>query len=156
MSLTLQLAPKNIMRLARVLLADDDPTARLTLQTVLEAGGYKVDSAASAAEAMYKMDSQEYSLVLSGRDMGSPDSGRRVLEHAKTMDYRPATAIFDTESDREAGDSRDSGDWERESISERKPVLVAPEDIADLLGKVADLISRRASMQVRRDMRMAG
>lgn len=141
------------MRLARVLLADDDPTARLTLQTVLEAGGYKVDSAASAAEAMYKMDSQEYSLVLSGRDMGSPDSGRRVLEHAKTMDYRPATAIFDTESDREAGDSRDS---EREYVSDRKPVLVAPEDIADLLGKVADLISRRASMQVRRDMRMAG
>ena len=123
------------------------------LQTVLEAGGYKVDSAASAAEAMYKMDSQEYSLVLSGRDMGSPDSGRRVLEHAKTMDYRPATAIFDTESDREAGDSRDS---EREYVSDRKPVLVAPEDIADLLGKVADLISRRASMQVRRDMRMAG
>ncbi len=153
MSFTLQLAPKNTMRLARVLLADDDPTARLTLQTVLEAGGYKVDSAASAAEAMYKMDSQEYSLVLSGRDMGSPDSGRRVLEHAKTMDYRPATAIFDTESDREAGDSRDS---EREYVSDRKPVLVAPEDIADLLGKVADLISRRASMQVRRDMRMAG
>ena len=141
------------MRLARVLLADDDPTARLTLQTLLEAGGYKVDSAASAAEAMYKMDSQEYSLVLSGRDMGSPDSGRRVLEHAKTMEYRPATAIFDTECDREAGDKEAS---EREHISERKPILVAPEDIADLLSKVADLISHRASMQVRRDMRMAG
>ena len=153
MSFTLQLAPKNTMRLAHVLLADDDPTARLTLQTVLEAGGYKVDSAASAAEAMYKMDSQEYSLVLSGRDMGSPDSGLRVLEHAKTMKYRPATAIFDTESDREAGDMASS---EREHISERKPVLVAPEGIADLLGKVAELISRRASMQVRRDMRMTG
>lgn len=145
MSITLQLAPKNSLRLARVLLADDDPTARLTLQTVLEAGGYNVDSAASAAEAMHKLDSQEYSLVLTGRDMESPDSGWRVLEHAKMMDYRPATAFFNTESDSEMGPNL-----------ERKPVLVAPEDIPELLGKVADLISRRATRQVRRDMRMAG
>ena len=145
MSSTLQLAPKNSLRLARVLLADDDPTARLTLQTVLEAGGYNVDSAASAAEAMHKLDSQEYSLVLTGRDMESPDSGWRVLEHAKMMDYRPATAFFNTESDSEMG-----------ANLERKPVLVAPEDIPELLGKVADLISRRATRQVRRDMRMAG
>ncbi len=40
--------------LARVLLVDDDPTSRLTLKTVLEAGGYTVDSAASAAEAVGK------------------------------------------------------------------------------------------------------
>lgn len=133
------------MRLARVLLADDNPTARLTLQTVLELGGYNVDSAASAAEAMQKLDSQEYSLVLTGRDMEAPDSGWRVVEHAKAMDYRPATAFFDTQSDSEMGANTD-----------RKPVLVAPEDIPELLGKVADLISRRATSQVRRDMRMAG
>jgi CheY-like chemotaxis protein len=145
MSITLQLAPKKPMRLARVLLADDDPTARLTLQTVLEAGGYKVDSAASAAEAMQKLDAQEYSLVLTGRDMGAPDSGRRIVEHAKTIDYRPATAFFNTESDEVAGSNVD-----------RKPVLVAPEDIPELLGMVADLISRRASMQVRREMRIDG
>ena len=39
------------LELARVLLVDDDPTSRLTLQTVLQAGGYHVDAAASAAEA---------------------------------------------------------------------------------------------------------
>jgi CheY-like chemotaxis protein len=145
MSITLQLAPKKPMQLARVLLADDDPTARLTLQTVLEAGGYNVDSAASAAEAMQKLDTQEYSLVLTGRDMEAPNSGWRVVEHAKTMDYRPATAFFDTQSDGDTGPQVD-----------HKPMLVAPEDIPELLGKVADLISRRASQQVRRDMRMAG
>lgn len=133
------------MQLARVLLADDDPTARLTLQTVLELGGYNVDSAASAAEAMEKLDSQEYSLVLTGRVMESPDSGWRVVEHAKTMDYRPATAFFDTQ--------RDSA---MEPNLDRKPVLVSPEDIPELLGKVAELISRRATSQVRRNMRMAG
>ena len=51
--------------LARVLLVDDDPTARLTLKTVLEAGGYKVNVAASAAEAVGKLDEGEYELVLS-------------------------------------------------------------------------------------------
>lgn len=133
------------VQLARVLLADVNPAARLTLQTVLEAGGYNVDSAASAAEAMQKLDTQEYSLVLTGRDMEAPDSGWRLVEHAKTMDYRPATAYFDTETDQEPGANLD-----------RKPVLVAPEDIPGLLGKVADLISRRATRQVSRDMRLAG
>ncbi len=130
------------MRLARVLLAEDNPAARLTLQTVLELGGYNVDSAASAAEAMQKLDSEEYALVLTGRDMEAPNSGERVVEHARMMDYRPATAYLDTESDVE--------------FTDRKPVLVAPEDIPELLGKVADLISRRASRQVNREMRMAG
>jgi CheY-like chemotaxis protein len=141
MSIQVQLAPKP-MRLARVLLAEDNPAARLTLQTVLELGGYNVDSAASAAEAMQKLDSEEYALVLTGRDMEAPNSGERVVEHARMMDYRPATAYLDTESDVE--------------FTDRKPVLVAPEDIPELLGKVADLISRRAHRQVNREMRMAG
>lgn len=138
------------MRLARVLLADDNPTARLTLQTVLEAGGYKVDSAASAAEAMHKLESQEYALVLSDRDMEAPDAGLRVLAHARTMDYRPATALYEAEADAETPDGS------VESLENRKPVLVAPEDIPGLLGKVADLISIRASRQVRRELRMVG
>src|SRR5271155_2216045 len=82
--------------LARVLLVDDDPTSRLTLQTVLEAGGYHVDAAASAAEAVGKLDEQEYELVLSDLQMESPDSGLKVLAHARMMDYKPATAIVTT------------------------------------------------------------
>ena len=149
MSFTLQLSPKNRLQLARVLLADDNPTARLTLQTVLEAGGYNVDSAASAAEAMHKLDSEEYSLVLSGRDMEAKGAGLRVIQHANAMDYRPATAVFDMESDAVESDAgTDSGIG-------KHAYLVSPEDIPGLLGKVADLISMRASRQVRRDMRVS-
>src|SRR5437764_10657671 len=78
---------------ARVLLVDDDPAARLTLQTVLQAGGYHVDSAASAAEAVGKMDESEYELVLSDMQMESPEAGLKVLAHARMMDYKPATAL---------------------------------------------------------------
>ncbi|WP_162179980.1 response regulator [Bryobacter aggregatus] len=145
MSFTLQLAPKKPMRLARVLLADDNPTARLTLQTVLEASGYNVDAAASAAEAMEKLDTEEYSLVLSGRDLEAPDAGFRILAHANTMTYRPATAVFDSESDADV--AQEPG---------KRPVLVSPEDLPELLGQVADLISRRARRQVRRELLVAG
>src|SRR6202022_4646783 len=83
----------NYLELARVLLVDADPTSRLTLQTVLEAGGYHVDAAASAAEAVGKLDESEYELVLSDLQMESPEAGLRVLAHARNMDYKPATAL---------------------------------------------------------------
>src|SRR6202795_4273110 len=82
--------------LARVLLVDDDPTSRLTLKTVLEAGGYNVDSAASAAEAVGKLDVGEYELVLSDLQMESPQAGLKVIAHARMMDYKPATALITT------------------------------------------------------------
>src|SRR5262250_3154565 len=82
--------------LARVLLVDDDPTSRLTLKTVLEAGGYSVDSAASAAEAVGKLDEGEYELVLSDLQMESPEAGLKVIAHARMMDYKPATALITT------------------------------------------------------------
>src|SRR5208282_6548262 len=84
------------MEMARVLLVDDDVASRLTLQTVLRAGGYRVDSAASAAEAYGKLDEQEYELVLSDLQMESPEAGLKVLAHARMMDYKPATAIVTT------------------------------------------------------------
>src|SRR5690242_20505628 len=82
--------------LARVLLVDDDLTSRLTLQTVLEAGGYHVDAAASAAEAFGKLSERQYELVLSDLKMESPEAGLQVLAHARMMDYKPATALITT------------------------------------------------------------
>src|SRR5437764_15251915 len=112
---------------ARVLLVDDDPTSRLTLQTVLEAGGYRVDAAASAAEAVGKLDEQEYELVLSDLQMESPRAGLQVLAHARMMDYKPATAIVTT--------------YQNSRPDATMRVLITPEDLPDLLSKVADLIS---------------
>src|ERR1700716_1892674 len=79
--------------LARVLLVDANPASRLTLKTVLEAGGYKVNIAASAAEAVGKLDEGEYELVLSDLQMESPEAGLKVLAHARNMEYKPATAL---------------------------------------------------------------
>ncbi|MGE5644275.1 MAG: response regulator [Acidobacteriota bacterium] len=130
--------------LARVLLVDDDVTARLTLQTVLEAGGYQVDAAASAAEAVGKLDEQEYELVLTDLRMESPEAGLKVLAHARMMDYKPATALVTTYQD-----SRGRG-------PNNGTVLIEPEDLPDLLGRVADLVSERATRRVERELKHAG
>src|SRR5260370_8431176 len=72
--------------LARVLLVHGDLAPRLALQTILQAGGYSVDVAASPAEALSKLDEGRYSLVLS--DTRVP---RNVLAYARLQEYRPPT-----------------------------------------------------------------
>ncbi len=131
--------------LARVLLVDDDPTSRLTLKTVLEAGGYSVDSAASAAEAVGKLEEGEYELVLSDLQMESPQAGLQVLAHAKLMDYKPATALVTTYQNSRPESSRN-----------RKSMLIKPEDVPGLLSKVATLIRGRATRRMERELRLAG
>jgi CheY-like chemotaxis protein len=134
------------LELARVLLVDDNPTSRLTLQTVLEASGYHVDSAASAAEAIPMLDEQEYELVLSDLQMESPEAGLKVLAHARIMDYKPATAIVTT--------YQNAKDQNPKPQTQAR-MLITPEDIPGLLGKVANLISQRAARRVQREMRHA-
>ena len=131
--------------LARVLLVDDDPTSRLTLKTVLEAGGYWVDSAASAAEAVGKLDEGEYELVLSDMQLESPKAGLQVLAHAKIMNYKPATALITTYQNHPPVDA-----------GNRNSMLIKPEDVPGLLSKVATLISERATRRMERELRLAG
>jgi CheY-like chemotaxis protein len=141
--------------LARVLLVDADPASRLTLQTVLRAGGYRVDSAASAAEAFGKLDESEYALVLSDLQMESPEAGLKVLAHARSMDYKPATALVTTYQNEGAPKLRPPkpNGQKPQAPQATSRMLIKPEDIPGLLGKVANLISQRAARRVEREMR---
>jgi two-component system response regulator PilR (NtrC family) len=132
--------------MARVLLVDDDPASRLALQTVLRAGGYDVDAAASAAEAIAKLDEDHYELVLTDLRMESPEAGYRVLAHARIVDYRPAAAVITTYRDESVAGEPDDPD---------RPLFIAPEDVPELLATVADLIATRATRQVNRALRQA-
>lgn len=131
------------LELARVLLVDDDPTARLTLKTVLEAGGYTVDSAASAAEAVGMLDEHQYELVLSELKLELPEAGLKVIAHARMMDYKPATAIVTTYRNSDA-------------VNTDGCCMIESQDIPELLGKVADLIGERAQRKLNRELRLAG
>lgn len=129
------------LELARVLLVDDDLASRLTLKAVLEAGGYLVDSASSTEEAVGKLDERQYALVLSDIQQETPEAGLEVLAHARLMEYKPATAIL-TKSQNHAADAR-------------HPVFIEPEDLPELLSKVAELISQRAARIVAQQMRQS-
>jgi CheY-like chemotaxis protein len=129
--------------LARVLVVDDDPASRLTLKTVLEAGGYNVESGASAAEAVGILDEGQFELVLSELQLESPEAGLKVIAHARLTDYKPATALIHSYKDAKPVDNR--------GLS----VLIEPEDIPGILGRVADLIGGRATRRLERELRMA-
>ena len=128
--------------LAPVLLVDDDVASRLTLQTLLRAGGYCVDVASSAAEAVEKMDHSQYVLVLSDLGMRSPEEGRKVLAYARSKDYKPATASVRAYHGSSPLPTARAAD-----------VVVETEDVPCLLTKVADLIGFRAIRRIQRQVR---
>lgn len=129
--------------LARVLLVDDNPTSRLTLKTVLEASGYSVDSAASAAEAFGKMDQKSYELILSDLQMESPEAGLKVLARARIMEYEPATALITAYQQSARSSPR------------AQNLTIETQDVPEILTKVAELISERATRRLERQMRQA-
>ncbi len=92
------------------------------------------------------LDQQEYELVLSDLQMESPEAGLKVLAHARIMDYKPATAIVTTYQNAKQPTL---------TTKTQARMLITPEDIPGLLGKVANLISQRAARRVQREMRHA-
>jgi CheY-like chemotaxis protein len=124
--------------LARVLLLHGDLAARLALKTILEAGGYCVDSASTPAEALSKLDEGQYELVLTDSAIGSRSTGRNVLAYARVKDYRPATALVTS-----------YGPYQRRTRSAAQQFAVYTENLPTLLGKVAELIAMRASRRHR-------
>jgi len=123
------------LSLARVLLVHGRLASRLALETILAAGGYAVDAAATPSEAFAKLDEGEYELVLSDAKFGSSTSGRDELAYARVKEYRPATAVV-TASEA-SGAKRAGRACHRFSIR--------TENVPAFLGDVAELIGLRAN-----------
>jgi len=126
---------------ARVLLLEEDVAARLTLQAILQASGYHVDLAASAPEALDKLEREQFALVLCGARSQAGDECQRVIDHARAQEYKPATALL-TFSDSESKRRPKSG-----------KLLIEPVEVPALLTKIANLLADRAAGRERRKMR---
>jgi CheY-like chemotaxis protein len=131
--------------LARVLLVHGELAPRLALRTILQAGGYSVDVAATPSEAISKLDEGRYELVLSDAEFGSRPAGRNVLAYARVKDYRPATALV-TSYERSQNHRPGRG---------KHHISIYTENLPNLLGEVAELIGVRASRRYR-PLRQAG
>jgi CheY-like chemotaxis protein len=125
--------------LARVLLVHGELAPRLALRTILQAGGYSVDVAATPAEAISKLDEGQYQLVLSDTEFGSRPAGRNVLAYARVKEYRPATALV---TSYEPSQKRRPGRGKHQ-------ISIYTENLPNLLGEVAELIGVRASRRYR-------
>jgi len=113
----------------------------LTLSTLLTAGGYAVDSAASTSEAIDHIDNHEYQLVLADLRAESAEAGQRILAYARQKCYRPATALVTSSIGSEPA-----------STSQEHHIAVENEDVSKMLDRVAELIGLRVSRRVNRRM----
>jgi CheY-like chemotaxis protein len=124
---------------ARVLLADAELASRLALKTILSVAGYAVSGAASAAEAIGKLDEGEYELVLADLRAESEDAGPGVLAYARQKEFRPATALLTSNMSETVV-----------STDEDQSIHISNEDVFHLLDRVAALISQRAGRRAAR------
>jgi CheY-like chemotaxis protein len=130
-------------KVARVLLADSDLASRLTLKSLLSKAGYAVDGAASAAEAISRLDAGQFQLVLADLRTESEEAGSYLLSYARQKEYRPATALISSDlSELEPGNAAKT---QSDAV-----VTVSDEDVSKLLASVAELISSRADRRMRR------
>src|SRR5271165_1318891 len=108
-------APKSPKRnVARVLLADAELASRLTLKTLLATAGYAVDGAATAGEAISRLDTHEYQLVLADLRTESEEAGPRLLAYARQKEFRPATALISSKMSEMDEDA--SRSWSPDSV----------------------------------------
>ena len=116
----------------RILLVDDDATVLLTLKAVLELNQFEVETAASAAEALQKLASAEFEMVITDSRMETDDAGFHVIRAARQQSYDPATALLTAYPPRNI-------DWRNDSV---QSVLVKPIGTQDLLRQIEALLVR--------------
>jgi CheY-like chemotaxis protein len=138
----------------RILLVDDDLAVLLTLKAVLELHGFEVETAGSSAEALARMASGVYQLVISDLRMESEEAGLEVIRAARRQAYDPATALLTAyppsgkrwRTEQRNGQERDGEDWTGENSDS---LLVKPLGTGDLLRQVEALLIRHADRQER-------
>lgn len=114
----------------RILLVDDDVTVLLTLKAVLELNQFDVQTASSAADAVQKLSSGVYEMVITDARMETDDAGFHVIRAARQQAYRPATALLTAYPPRNA-------DWKHNGV---QSLLVKPVGTQDLLRQIEALL----------------
>lgn len=78
----------------RILFVDDEPSIRLTLPAVLEEHGFEVSIAGSVAEALSKINSSRFDVLLSDLNIGEEGDGFRVVRAMRSIQPKCVTVIL--------------------------------------------------------------
>ena len=145
MNTTVRFGPPKKLAVARILLADSDLASRLALNSLLSRAGYAVDTAATASEAIGKLDANEYQLVLADLKSESEDAGDALLSYARLKEFSPATALI-------SSDLTATHVWEYVADSANTIVRMSQDNICHLLARIAELIGNRADRRFRQSL----
>jgi DNA-binding response OmpR family regulator len=124
----------------RILLVDDDVAILLTLKAVLEMNDFEVQTASSASEAVKKLESGMYQMVITDVRMESEEAGLEVVRAARAQAYDPATALL-------TAFPPNNGDWTQEGA---QSLLVKPVGTQDLVRQMEALLVRHEDDKQRR------
>lgn len=78
----------------RLLFVDDEPAIRVTLKAILANFGYEVTTAATVAEALQKITSQKFDVLLSDLNIGNPADGLTVVSAMRRTQPEAVTMIL--------------------------------------------------------------
>ena len=117
----------------RILLVDDDVAVLLTLKAVLELHEFSVDTASSASEAIEKLASDVYQMVITDARMENENAGFEVVRAARRQAYHPATALLTAYPPQD-------GEWKHDGA---QSLLVKPMGTQDLLRQIEALLVLR-------------
>jgi len=128
----------------RILLVDDDLAVLLTLKAVLELHDFEVEIAASTGEALARMDSSTYHMVISDLKMETDEAGLEVIRAAHRQSYAPATALLTAFPPSEESSINEMG-----AIGNNRPdsLLIKPVGTRDLVRQIEALLIRHADQQ---------
>jgi CheY-like chemotaxis protein len=114
----------------RILLVDDELAILLTLKAILEMNGFEVETAASAREAVQKLSTAEFNMVITDMRMETDTAGYEVIRAAKQQPYNPATSIL-------TAYPQTSAEWKNRGAHS---LLVKPVNTQDLLRQIEALL----------------
>src|SRR3954453_3056334 len=78
----------------RLLLVDDEAVIRITLSAILSKHGFEVSAAATVAEALQKITSQQFDVLLSDLNIGNPGDGLTVVSAMRRTQPEAVTMIL--------------------------------------------------------------
>ena len=67
------------MERTRLLFVDDEPNIRITLSSILKNHGFEVSLASTVPEALNQINSQQFDVLISDLNIGSPGDGFTVV-----------------------------------------------------------------------------
>lgn len=114
----------------RILLVDDELAILLTLKAILEMNGFEVETAASAKEALLKLDQGVFQMVITDMRMEHETAGYDVIRAARQKPYNPATSILTAYPSL-------GTDWKSRGA---QSLLVKPVNTQDLLRQIEALL----------------